>query len=91
MANDQENDSMQTGGSERAGKGNFANDPQRASEAGKKGAQQSHQGSSNEKSGRQQSGGSSQGSGSGNFADDPERASEAGRKGGQHSHGGSSK
>ena len=89
MANEQ-NDSKPTGGSEGTGKGNFANDPQRASEAGKKGGQQSHQGNSKEKSG-QQSGGSSQSGGSGNFADDPERASEAGRKGGQHSHGGSSK
>ena len=91
MAKDQEGDSKQNDGSERAGKGNFANDPQRASEAGKKGGQQSHQGSSNEKSDRQQSGDTNSGKGSGNFADDPERASEAGRKGGQHSHGGSSK
>ena len=84
-------DANQKGGSERGGKGNFANDPQRASEEGKKGGQQSHQGNSDEKSSRRQSSGSSQGRGSNNFADDPEKASEAGRKGGQNSHIGSSK
>lgn len=91
MANNQGNDSKTTGDSERGGKGNFANDPQRASEEGKKGGQQSHQGSSHGKSDQQNSGASQQGKGSGNFADDPERASEAGRKGGRHSHGGTSK
>lgn len=66
---------------ERGGAGNFANDPQRASEAGRKGGKQSH--------GKQQSqsGGShgQQQGGSGNFANDPQRASEAGRQGGQKS------
>jgi general stress protein YciG len=63
---------------QRGGSGNFANDPGRASEAGKKGGQQSQSGGSpvqqcdNEKRG-----------GTGNFANDPQRASEAGRKGGQ--------
>jgi hypothetical protein len=84
--------------SERGGSGNFANDPQKASEAGRKGGQHSHQGGSqsktgpSEKSGGQEeqadeSGGAQQG-GSRTFANDPEKASEAGRKGGQHSHGG---
>jgi general stress protein YciG len=59
----------------RGGSGNFANDPQRASDAGKKGGQHSH--------GSQQQSGNPQQQG-GNFADDPQRASEAGRKGGQH-------
>ena len=84
--------------SQRGGSGNFANDPQTASEAGKKGGQHSHQQggsqtnqSSNTRGGQpeqaDESGGTQQG-GSGNFANDSERASEAGRKGGQHSHGG---
>lgn len=60
--------------------GNFANDPKRASEAGKKGGQMSHggqQGQSGHGSGQQQSGNP------GNFANDRQKASEAGRKGGQ--------
>ncbi|GLS20976.1 hypothetical protein GCM10007874_39930 [Labrys miyagiensis] len=60
------------------GKGNFADDPKRAAEAGKKGGEKSHGGQhqqSSDKGGAQQ--------GSGNFADDPERAPEAGKKGGQ--------
>jgi general stress protein YciG len=64
---------------QRGGSGNFANDPQRASEAGKKGGERSH-------GGQQQQGGSSQDQQSGNpgnFANDREKASEAGRKGGQ--------
>lgn len=60
--------------------GNFANDPAKASEAGKKGGQSSGQGS----------GGSGKGSG-GNFANDPQKASEAGKKGGQSSGGGNRK
>jgi general stress protein YciG len=58
---------------QRGGSGNFANNPQRASEAGKKGGEHSQ--------------GGSQGGGRdnpGNFANDREKASEAGRKGGQH-------
>lgn len=59
--------------------GNFANDRDKASEAGKKGGQASGGTSSQ----------TSQGSGhGGNFANDHEKASEAGKKGGQHSHGG---
>jgi uncharacterized protein len=76
---------------QRGGSGNFANDPERASEAGRKGGQQSHQ-SSGEADKSQQGGsgrsGGQQGGGSGNFANDRERASEAGRKGGEHSKGG---
>lgn len=75
---------------QRGSSGNFANDPERASEAGRKGGQQSHQGSG--KSDKSQQGGSDssgqQRGGGGTFANDPERASEAGRKGGEHSHGG---
>ncbi|WP_398471746.1 general stress protein [Tardiphaga sp.] len=63
---------------ERGGSGNFANDPQRASEAGKKGGEHSHGGQ------QSQSGGNKgQQGGGGNFAQNPDRASEAGRKGGQ--------
>jgi hypothetical protein len=62
---------------QRGSSGNFANDPERASEAGKKGGESRTQ--------HQQGGGSQhQQGGSGNFANDPKRASEAGRKGGQH-------
>ena len=63
---------------QRGGSGNFANDPQRASDAGKKGGEHSHGGQQS-----QSSGSKGQQGGSGNFADDPKRASEAGRKGGQ--------
>lgn len=65
---------------QRGGSGNFENDPQRASEAGKKGGEHS-------RGSQQQQGGGSQGQqgggNPGNFANDRERASEAGRKGGQ--------
>jgi general stress protein YciG len=85
------------GGSQRGGSGNFANDSEKASEAGKKGGEHSHGGGSQQSGSH--SGGSSQPGGSqreaggsrgasGNFAKDPEKASEAGKKGGQHSHGG---
>jgi general stress protein YciG len=67
--------------------GNFANDREKASQAGQKGGQSS--------GGRQQSNEgnrsatSGQGSGSGgNFAQDKEKASQAGRKGGESSGGG---
>jgi uncharacterized protein len=76
MANDKSSGSGQRGGS-----GNFAEDRERASEAGRKGGEHSHSG------GNQGKGGQGRG-GSGNFADDRERASEAGRKGGEHSHSG---
>lgn len=61
--------------------GNFVNDRERASEAGRKGGQHSGSTHGNE-TGRQGGQG-----GSGNFANDRERASEAGKKGGQMSHG----
>lgn len=67
------NQNKQNGG--HSGGGNFANDRERASEAGRKGGQSNQQGQSS-------------GSESGNFAGDPERAREAGRKGGQSSHSG---
>ena len=73
--------------------GNFADDPKRASEAGKKGGEHSHGGPhQTDQIGHkdvEHKGGEHKGSehkGSGNFADDPKRASEAGKKGGQHSH-----
>jgi general stress protein YciG len=84
-------------GSERGGSGNFANDPQRASESGKKGGEHSHSGSqhsgshqSGQQQGGEQHGESKVGSrrGQGTFANDHEKASEAGKKGGEHSHGG---
>ena len=88
MTTKQSGGSQSSGSSERGGSGNFANDPQRASEEGKKGGTQHSQ-----HSGKQSQSGSekSQRGASGNFANDPEKASEAGRKGGQHSHGGSTK
>jgi hypothetical protein len=58
--------------SERGGSVNFANNPEKASEAGR-----TESGHSGDQRGR-----------SGNFANDQEEAREAGRKGGQHSHGG---
>jgi general stress protein YciG len=77
----------QSGGSERGGSGNFANDPQRASEAGKKGGEASHGGGSQQQGDSQSQSGGSRG-GSGNFANDPEKASEAGKNGGGNSRGG---
>ncbi|WPP01532.1 KGG domain-containing protein [Pseudomonas sp. HR96] len=76
--------------------GNFANDKQKASEAGQKGGQAStgttrDNNTGNNQQGNQtqrdqgQKGGQGQGSG-GNFANDREKASQAGQKGGQHSH-----
>ena len=78
---------------QRGGSGNFADDPKRASEAGRKGAQESPKRNSPDvddqadKKGRSASVGQQHG-GSGNFANDPGRASEAGRKGGEDSHSG---
>jgi uncharacterized protein len=69
---------------------NFANNPDKASEAGKKGGQHQEKGSGGGSHQSQQdndsNAGGQQRGGSGNFANDPERASEAGRKGGEHSH-----
>jgi uncharacterized protein len=79
MTNEKQTDNQ------RGGSSNFANDPKRASEAGKKGAENSHDAS--QKGGSQPKSRES-GGGSGNFANDHEKASEAGKKGGEHSHGG---
>ena len=69
---------------------NFADNPDKASEAGRKGGQHQQKGSGGGSQQSQQDNdgdtGGRQRGGSGNFANDPERASEAGRKGGEHSH-----
>lgn len=57
-------DNQRSGGSGKGG--NFADDPARAAEAGRKGGQESNRSGQNK----------------GNFANDRERAREAGRKGG---------
>jgi len=71
----------------RGGSGNFAEDRQRASEAGRKGGehsrQQSQSGGDHRQQGDPQRDQQHRG-GSGNFAEDRERARDAGRKGGQH-------
>ena len=85
MASNKQTDDSRDTSSQQGGSGNFANDPQRASEAGKKGGQHSHGGSQHQSEGSKP--GESQRGGSSNFANDPEKASEAGRKGGEHSHG----
>jgi general stress protein YciG len=70
---------------QRGGFGNFANDPQRASKAGKKGGEHSHGQSEQQRQGGNKPGqqGGSSSDNPGNFANDREKASEAGRKGGQ--------
>ncbi len=79
MANN-ERDNDQRGGS-----GNFASDPQRASEAGRKGGQHNAQQGGPSQGGQQSQTGADQGQqGGGNFSQNPERAAEAGRKGGQN-------
>ena len=67
---------------QRGGSGNFADDRERAAEAGRKSGEHSHGQKTSEQptSGRDDRGSS--------FRDNPEKASEAGRKGGTHSHGG---
>jgi general stress protein YciG len=84
--------------------GNFADNPERAAQAGRKGGEHSHSGSASHNAGSASHGhekapekamesshkGSEHGKGTGNFANDREKASEAGRAGGQHSHGGRS-
>lgn len=61
MANDKQSGSFEDKSKQQGGSGNFANDPQKASEAGKKGGQSSHGGSSGQSnqsgSGRSQQGG----------------------------------
>jgi general stress protein YciG len=60
MANDKPSGGSADQSKQQGGSGNFANDPQRASEAGKKGGQQSHGGGSGQAnqsgSGRSQQG-----------------------------------
>jgi len=65
-------------------KRSFSQDPELASEAGRKGGEASHGGQqrADEEQGGQQGGQSGGGQG-GNFAEDRDRASEAGQKGGQ--------
>ena len=73
-----------TGEKQTGHSGNFADDRERAAEAGRKGGQASHgAGSHGEAHSKSPAGGEHR---SGNFADDREKASEAGRKGGQASH-----
>ena len=62
-------------------KRSFSQNHELAAEAGRRGGQSSHGGSTSDE------GGSQSGRG-GNFADDRQRAAEAGRKGGEHSRGG---
>ncbi len=64
--------------------GNFANDREKASEAGHKGGMSSS-GNSRTDSHHSRDAGSKS---FGNFANDAQRAAEAGRKGGEQSHGG---
>ena len=64
--------------------GNFANDRERAAEAGRKGGQASHGGGGRRS--RAESGGKGTEHNPGNFAEDREKASAAGREGGHSSH-----
>jgi len=76
------NDSNQRGGS------GMADEREKETEAGRKGGQQSHQGSGQSDKSKQDDSrtpGGQQRGGSGNFANDPDRTGEAGRKGGEHS------
>ena len=70
----------QTGEAGRGGSGNFANDPQRASEAGKKGGEHSHGGGSQQQGGSQSEPGGSR-NGSGNFANDRDKETKTSRSG----------
>lgn len=69
--------------------GNFANDPERASEAGQKGGQVGGQRSSgnfaNDPERASQAGQKGGQQSGGNFANDPQKASQAGQKGGKNS------
>jgi general stress protein YciG len=85
MDDDKQRDIASKGGqSVPAEKRSFSQDPELASEAGKKGGENSHgnQQHSSESGRSQQTGGGERG-GSGNFANDREKASEAGKKGGR--------
>jgi general stress protein YciG len=72
----------------RGGSGNFAEDRQRASDAGQKGGQHSSGNFKNDPQRASEAGQKGGQQSGGNFKNDRERASEAGRKGGENSHGG---
>ena len=67
--------------------GNFANNPQRAAEAGRIGGQKSSGNFANNPQRAAEAGRVGGQKSSGNFANNPERAAAAGRVGGQNSHG----
>jgi uncharacterized protein len=77
MSNDKQSGSFEDKSKHQGGSGNFANDPQRASEAGKKGGQASHGGASDQSS-QSGSGRSQQGGGRRDDTDDSDD-SESGR------------
>ena len=81
----EERSDMANQGNERGGSGNFENDPQRASEAGRKGVQQSGGNFADDPQRASEAGRKGGQESSENFAADPQRAAEAGRKGGQQS------
>jgi len=81
------NQSSSSGSSHRGGSGNFAEDRERASEAGRKGGEASGGNFANDPERASEAGRKGGEASGGNFANDPERASEAGRKGGEVSGG----
>lgn len=86
MANNQDKGSNQ-GGNANTNPGNFANDREKASEAGHKGGQMSGGNFKNDPERASEAGHKGGQASGGNFKNDPERASEAGHKGGQASGG----
>ncbi|WP_342029751.1 general stress protein [Bosea vaviloviae] len=88
MDDDKQRDIASKGGQAvPAEKRSFSQDHDLASEAGKRGGENSQGGrqhSASDSDRRQQGSSDGHRGGSGNFAEDRERASEAGRKGGQH-------
>jgi len=66
--------------------GNFANNPQRAAAAGRKGGRVSGGNFANNPQRAAEAGRKGGRASGGNFANDPKRAAEAGRKGGRSSH-----
>jgi len=75
---------QQGSGSQRGGSGNFAQDRERASEAGRKGGERGHGQASGHQPASSQPGASQQRGGGSNFAEDRDKASKAGKKGGSH-------
>lgn len=71
----------------RGGSGNFAEDKEKASEAGKKGGQHSEGNFKNDPERAAEAGHKGGQNSGGNFKNDPERAAEAGHKGGEKSGG----